>query len=369
MRTTKVKLAVIAFMAAYILAGPSLFFNGPRAAAPRAKVEAKESALQKGKVLKHEEIPLCVAFSPDGKTLASGGFAGVADRPVRLWNLSTGKQLRRLTPHRESVTFVAFSPDGKNLVCTCNRVLNCLAVWDLSKNTAREFPTVAEEDSKAGAISWPLTASFISGGKALAAVTKSDEICSWDVESGKARPKQTIQANEKHKIAHVAGFTFSADGSTLASWGGVVEKSVRLWNTSDGKERLKLPAHEGKTLAVAFSPDGKMLASVGDNNTFWVYDTMTGKETFKGTLVFKPGKNGELKAALALSPDGKTLAVARDRTMQVWDIAGGKELSPIMELAGTVYCLAFSPNGKILASGGDDQCVQLWEIVSPPKPK
>jgi WD40 repeat protein len=190
------------------------------------------------------------------------------------------------------------------------------------------------------------------------------------VESGKARPKQTIQANEKHKIGVVAFYTFSADGSTLASWGGVTEKSVRLWSSSNGKERLKLPAYDGKTLAVAFSPDGKLLASLGASgdgdgrrHVLYVYDAMSGKELYNKAFDFK-AKEGQFKAAVALSPNGKTLAWARDRTIQLLDIENGKELTAQQDLAGTVYCLGFSPNGKTLASGGDDQCVQLWEIAS-----
>src|SRR5262249_48595850 len=106
-------------------------------ATDRSLADAPPPRLKKGPVLKHEEIPLCLAFSADGKMLATGGFRGGPDCPVRLWDPATGKELRKFTDHKGSVTFVAFSPDGKHLAC--NRVLNCLEVWDLNKNTAREL--------------------------------------------------------------------------------------------------------------------------------------------------------------------------------------------------------------------------------------
>jgi WD40 repeat protein len=90
---------------------------------------------------------------------------------------------------------------------------------------------------------------------------------------------------------------------------------------------------------------------------------MSGKELYNKAFDFK-AKEGQFRAAVALSPNGKILAWARDRTIQLLDIENGKELTAQQDLAGTVYCLGFSPNGKTLASGGDDQCVQLWEIAS-----
>ena len=129
-----------------------------------------------------------------------------------------------------------------------------------------------------------------------------------------------------------------------------------MWDAETGQETLTLKGHTSAVISVAFSPDGKRLASGSDDRTVKVWDAATGQET----LTLK-GHTGSVRS-VAFSPDGKRLASASDdRTVKVWDAATGQETLTLKGHTGGVMSVAFSPDGKRLASASDDRTVKVWD--------
>ena len=152
----------------------------------------------------------------------------------------------------------------------------------------------------------------------------------------------------------VTAVAFSPDGRRLASAGG--DGTVRLWDPATGAELAALTGHDGPVAAVAFSPDGRRLASAGEDGTVRLWDPATGAE-----LAALTGHDGPV-AAVAFSPDGRRLASAGgDGTVRLWDPATGAELAALTGHDGPVAAVAFSPDGRRLASASGDGTVRLWD--------
>ncbi|MBN9389366.1 MAG: hypothetical protein J0I20_15160 [Chloroflexi bacterium] len=168
-----------------------------------------------------------------------------------------------------------------------------------------------------------------------------------------ASPVQTVN-NQAGWINQVA---FSADGKLLAT--ANADYTVRLWNAVTGKATKVLWGHSGSVYSLSFSADGKLLATAGADRTVILWDVATGKQLFRMT-----GHTGEINS-VAFSPGGQLLATgSNDNSVRLWDVATGKQVGIALGHQGPVQSVAFSPDGKTLASGSNDHTIMLWNLSS-----
>jgi WD40 repeat protein/Flp pilus assembly protein TadD len=282
----------------------------------------------------------CVAFSPDGTRLATAGSDG---RP-RLWDSRTGAQIRAFEKHAQSVFSVAFSPDGRYLASASR------------DGTARVCDTSTGEPlyaSLAGPVDIRGVA-FSPDGQRIATASWDPNVKVWDATTG-----TEVLSYTGHSRA-VLSVAFAPDGQHLAS--SDFEGSVKVWSARTRKDVLTFRGHEGAVNSVAFSPDGGRLASGANDGTVKVWDTMAEPEPH--TLPRMPG----LIHGLVLRPDGQPLASAGEQRLSngatgiwVWDAASGPGTRLLPGPAGR-FNVAFSPDGRRLASTDDDGTVKVWEV-------
>jgi hypothetical protein len=151
---------------------------------------------------------------------------------------------------------------------------------------------------------------------------------------------------------------FSPDGKRLASAAGRDDRTVKVWDAQSGQEALTLKGHIGPVSSVAFSPDGQRLASASWDGTVKVWDAQSGQEAL--TL---RGHTGDV-FSVAFSPDGKRLASAEGTVVKVWDAQSGQEALTLRGHAGAVLSVAFSADGQRLASASEDKTVKVWDAQS-----
>ncbi|HEY2290720.1 MAG TPA: hypothetical protein VGM86_08465 [Thermoanaerobaculia bacterium] len=277
-----------------------------------------------------------VAFSPDGKRLASAS----ADNSVILWDVNSRNPIASLEGHNDPVYGVAFSPDGKRLASASGDTT--LILWDVDSRK----PIATLEGHKA-AVSG---VAFSPDGKRLASASSDTTVILWDVDS-----RTPIATPEGHKY-EVYSVAFSPDGKRLASASG---DTVILWDVDSRKPIATLERHKDAVSGVAFSPDGKRLASASADNTVILWDV----DSHKPLATLEGHKNKVY--SVAFSPDGKRLASASwDRTVILWDVDNRKPLATLEGHKNAVYSVAFSPDGKRLASASADDTVILWDADS-----
>jgi sugar lactone lactonase YvrE len=288
----------------------------------------------------------CVAFDREGTTLA----AASGDGSVRLWRSETGKPLHELTGHDDSVNWVCFAPDGKRLASA--DAAGVVALWDAQ--TGQPCKRLTGHEQPVSALAWH------PDGRLLASATfpldGPGEVWLWDVGRGRA-----VRRFRGH-AGRVSGLAWGRDGGLLASAGH--DGTVRLLDGETFEERLVLTGHRLPVSAVAFSPDGLLLASAAGRVEaerpeqgevlLWRADT--------GEVVHRLTGHVRRPTTVAFSPDGQRLASAGwDGEVKLWDVATGQEVLTLTAGAEAVMHVAFSPDGRWLAAGSLDLRVRLFD--------
>ena len=317
------------------------------------------------------EASFCLAFSPNGSLLAA-----LVGRAIEIWETKTGRLVKSVPlPGNYSSNFaVSFSPDGKWLAAGVD---DRIALWETK--SWREKSILGSE--VIGQIR-PLAAA--PSGKALTLGCDDSTVRLWDLTTGQ---QLHVLAGHTGMISSVA---MSPDEQWIASAAGQpyygegnVDKSVRIWNARDGKLKRELAGHGDRVNAVAFSSDGKLLASGSSDKTIKLWDAESGRELHTLT-----GHTGEV-TSVAFSPDGRVLASGggildwrkvqgsdhpADKTIKLWDVSTGREIRTLVGSEGEITAVAFNPDGHTLASASGaiqrfergewilDRVVRLWDV-------
>jgi WD40 repeat protein len=348
---------------------------------------------------------LSLAYSPDGKRLASTG----SDRAVRVWEPDTGKESLTLEGHRSDVFQAAFSPDGKTLASADGR--GVFKLWDAI--TGKELLTL--RDLQPADVPWPdlvvdgkvmpypekpqaSRLAFLADGTRLAGA-HAGLLVIWDVPGGKpvsrfqisagavralavhprqahllvsagtdrtiqvwdARTGQQVRAYRGHHDT-VRDLAFSSGNSGLLASAGE-DRSVRLCDVFAPQEAVVLDAKHSRVLATAFSPDGRLLASVGLGGGAFLWDQDTARRVRS-----LQGHSGLPVTAVCFSPDGKRVAAAEEKdAVLIHDVATGEvALRVPAHPDGLIWSVAYSPDGKRLATSGgligrNHDVVKIWD--------
>lgn len=288
-----------------------------------------------------------LCFSPDSKTIASGGGAGSF---VRLWDVASGRERMMERSHMGPLEAVAFTPDGKS-------------VWSYARDKSRYRWNVATGEGQRffGGLdngAWDPTCFSTDGQMLVTGGRRDGQIRLWDNDG------KELATLGKH-AGRAEGVAISPDGKLLASSGK--EGEVRLWDVAARKYLRDLEAPSDRWASLTFSPDGRKLAIGGSctglgGSPPCLLDTNTGKIVLK-----LEGVSGESR--IVFSPDGRLLAVAgawNDKVVRLHDAATGKQLGECAASSRGVWSLAFSADSRLLAAGATerDDTVRVWEVAT-----
>ncbi|CUU07126.1 delta-60 repeat domain-containing protein [Candidatus Kryptobacter tengchongensis] len=285
--------------------------------------------------LGHTDDVTSVAISSDGKYIVSGS----QDKTIKLWDISTGREIRTFKGHTDWITSVAISPDGKYVIS--GSYDKTLKIWDIL--TGREIRTFAGHTDKVTSVA------ITPDGKYIVSGSQDKTIKLWDISTG--REIRTFKGHTNW----VTSVAVSPDGKYVIS--GSNSWIIKLWDISTGKEIRTFAGHEGLVTSVAISPDGKYVVSGSSDNAVKLWDISTGREirTFKG--------HTDWITSVAISPDGKYVASgSQDKTIKLWDISTGMEIRTFKGHAFQVTSVAITPDGRYVVSGSWDKTIKLWDI-------
>ncbi|MEZ4869251.1 MAG: tetratricopeptide repeat protein [Caldilineaceae bacterium] len=330
-------------------------------------------------------VMVSLAFSPDGQVLAAGA---ANDNKIRFWQVKTGQPLGALVGHSGMVAELSFSPDGKRLASSSYDQTICL--WDLQTLGTTAFytqrPLQILREHEAGV--WCVV--FSPDGQRLASGGKDQSVRLWDVGeswyhpseqdderiwyhpseqdderiSGRAQLRYTLPGHTDG----INAMAFSPDGQLLATGG--LDCTVRLWHVASGQALAQFNGHTGRIWRLAFSPDGRLLASGDWDHQIRLWDLTdlplpgAAEPLISELARVLTGHDGHI-TYLRFRADGHTLlSCGDDRTLRLWDVAqAGVEVAryALQDHPGRNWSMDITPDGELLAGAGGDLSIRIWD--------
>jgi WD40 repeat protein len=384
----------------------------------------RQSGLELKKQLEHGDNVTAVTFSHKGQLLASSSW----DKTVCLWNIQVGEQVQCFEGHSSPVNVIAFTPDGQTLAVGSDDY--GVILWeDLSKSSqpslfqSEETLSNVFEIRRLATNYQPIKTMALSPDGQLVALATTDKMIHlFDKQSGNKVRDLKAHSAEINTLAFSPNGKILASGSRYSTESELSDIPLCLWDVQTGKALKQLAGHTDHVMKVAFSPDGQILASASDDKTIrlwqvgegpvhppsnnlvgWVERSETHQthsspssnnlvgwiersETHQ-THSSPPSRNfvgwversethqrfskdilaghTQFITGVAFSPDGKTLASGSwDKTVRLWDVQSAQEIKRLEGHTDHITTVAFSPDSKTIASGSRDKTVRLWDAQS-----
>ena len=298
-----------------------------------------------------------VVFSPDGRHLATACKDGL----IRLWNASNGELVRVIGGHDRGALGLAYHPSGSKIASA--GLDSLIKVWDPATGTL--IRTLRGHEGAVYCVAYSRDGGRLASGDGYPPWESAQHLRSpgivkvWDEATG------NVCFSRSGHTQNVMGVAFSPDGRRLASISGgslavpqVASKpgELLIWDASNGELVRSIRGHDGPLTAVAYSPDGKTIATSSWDRTVKLWDPETGVR--RSSLV----GHRDWVCHLAFDSSGLRLATAgADGAVQLWDVEAGRSLLTFRGHTQNVSCVAFEPNGRHLASASSDQTVKVWD--------
>ena len=286
----------------------------------------------------HKDAVWAVAFSPDGSLLATGS----ADKTIKLWSVQTGRLLRTLEGHKDQVRDLSFSPDGKLLLS--GSFDDTAKLWNVTSGKLLHSLEGHTDDV--------FRVDFNPNGKQVATASFDDTAKLWDVNTGEVLFTLTGHRND------IRALEYSPDGSNLAT--GSADSTAKLWNTTDGKLLRSLNGHTDWVMSLAFSPDATSIVTGSADTTARLWNVENGE------LIHNFVGHADRIETLGFSPAGDmVLTGSWDSISRLWSVGSGRLIHTFTGHQDTVKAVAFSPTGDYILTGSLDGTARLWDVTSP----